>query len=116
MAPTWIPATSTSSSVETVTSTAPARNTFRASFDKELRGGEARLAGEGKLVTGGGKDEKRTGTDLTAKLTLTYPVFEGGDLTIGGVYVSSKGDTNVDGQVKDDYTVYQLKAGLEFGF
>lgn len=88
-----------------------ARNTFSASFDKELRGGEARLSGEGRLVTGGSSDDKRTGTDVIAKLNLTYPVFAGGDLTIGGTYVSA-----ADDPVKDDYSVFELKAGLEFGF
>ena len=93
-----------------------ARNTFRVSFDKELRGGEARLSGEGKFVTGGSSDDKRDGTDFTGKLALTYPVFEGADLKLSGVYVSAKDDTNLDGETKPDYTVYQVKAGLEFTF
>lgn len=92
------------------------RNTFRASFEKSLRGGEATLAGEGKIVTGGSSSDKRDGTDVSAKLTLTYPVFEGANLTVGGLYVSSTGDTNLDGIVKDDYTAYQIKAGLSFEF
>src|SRR5690606_42133222 len=92
-------------------------NTFRVSFDKELRGGEARLSGEGKFVTGGSSDDKRDGTDFTGKLALTYPVFEGADFKLSGVYVNAKDDTNLDGDpAKPDYTVYQVKAGLEFTF
>src|SRR5690606_41140934 len=68
-------------------------NTFRVSFDKELRGGEARLSGEGKFVTGGSSDDKRDGTDFTGKLALTYPVFEGADFKLSGVYVNAKDDT-----------------------
>src|SRR5690606_8831240 len=40
-----------------------ARNTFKASFEKQLRGGEATLKGEGKYVVGGTPDEKGNDRD-----------------------------------------------------
>jgi|GEM_PF-3463835 len=92
------------------------RNTFKASFEKELRNA-AKLAGEGKVVTGYVPDDKRDGTDVTAKLSLTYPVFEGANLEVGGLYVSSKDNTvKDDNGKKPDYTAYQVKAGLAFEF
>lgn len=93
------------------------RNTFKASFEKELRGGEAKLVGEGKYVTGGTPDEKSNGRDVTAKLTLTYPIFEGANLTLGGLYASSRDNTILDnGKPKPEYTVYKVNAGLSFEF
>lgn len=90
------------------------RNTITASFEKELRGGEAKLAGEGKYIRGSVPGDKRdSDTDLVTKLTLTYPVFEGAELNVSGLYVDSKGSTDPD---KPDYTAYQLKAGLAFEF
>jgi len=87
-----------------------ARNTFTVGFDKPLRGGEARLAGEGKLVTGGIPEEAGNESDLTAKLTLTYPVLENAELKVVGAYVSSMGGKS------DEYTVYNLNAGVTFEF
>lgn len=87
-----------------------ARNTFTAAFEKALRGGEATLAGEGKVVTGGKSDEDGNDTDIIAKLTLTYPIFTGASLELGGEYVSSQGSK------ADEYTVYHLGAGLTVEF
>lgn len=87
-----------------------ARNTFSASFEKDLRGGEATLSGEGKYVTGGIPSEAGNESDLTAKLTLTYPVFEGADLKVGGAYVSSSGAKAAV------YSVFNLNAGLTVEF
>lgn len=90
-----------------------ARNTFTVGFEKELRGGEATLSGEGKYVTGGVPEEftdAGNDADLTAKLTLTYPVFERGKLKLGGEYVSSTGDK------RPEYTAYNLNAGLTLEF
>lgn len=87
------------------------RNTFGASFEKDLRGGEAKLSGEGKYVLGGTGAQKDQ-RDLTAKLNLTYPVFANGDLTLGGAYVESLGTQDPG----DEYKAYHLKAGLEIAF
>ena len=83
-----------------------ARNTFRASFEKQLRGGEAILAGKGKLVTGGIPSEEGNETDLTAELSLTYPVFEGAQLKLRGAVTSSVGAK------ANEFNAYHLGAGL----
>jgi len=88
-----------------------ARNTFTVGFEKELRGGEGTLAGQGKYVTGGIPEEDGNETDVTAKLTLTYPVFEGANLKLGGEWVSSKGT-----KAPDEYSVYNVNAGLTIEF
>lgn len=91
-----------------------ARNIFKASFEKSLRGGEAKLVGEGRYVVGviGQGDDEEDGNerDLIAKLKLTYPVFSGADLNIGGEYVRSSGSK------ADPYSVLQLKAGVSVSF
>lgn len=91
-----------------------ARNIFKASFEKILRGGEARLVGEGKYVIGvigeGLDQEDGNERDLIAKLKLTYPVFNGADLNIGGEYVRSAGSK------ANEYDVFQLKAGVSMKF
>lgn len=89
-----------------------ARNTLSASFEKELRGGEAILSASGKLITGGNDDEDpvRNERDLIANVKLTYPVFNGANLTVGGEWVSSQGS------LADEYNVFRLDAGMKVEF
>lgn len=91
------------------------RNTVSASFEKSLRGGEATLAGGAKYVTGGNPDEDKVGNDrdLVANLKLTYPVFDGANLILGGEWVRSEGNRL---PASNEYNVFRLDAGVKVEF
>lgn len=86
------------------------QHTFRSAFERNIL--EATLDGEIKYVIGGVTDHKGNDRDLTTKVNVTYPIFDGGKLSLGGVYVSSQG--NKSGA--ESYEVYDIKAGLEVAF
>ncbi len=91
------------------------RNTFMASFEKSLREGEATLAGGAKYITGGNPDEDESGNerDLVANLSLTYPVFEGANLVLGGEWISSQGNRL---PTSNEYNVFRIDAGMKVEF
>jgi len=99
-----------------------ARNTISASFEKPLRGGEATLAGAAKYITGGNPDEDKLGNDrdLVASLQLTYPVFAGANLVLGGEWVSSQGNRALPpggpAATASEYNVYRVDAGVKIEF
>jgi len=53
---------------------------------------------------------ERNEQDLVARVNFTYPVFEGGAVTLGGDYVTSQG------AVANEYQAYSLKGGLTVQF
>lgn len=92
------------------------RNTLRTTFHRALSADGGSLSGEVKLVTGGLEATpgtvalERNEQDLVAKVNFAYPVFEGGEVTLGGEYASSQG------AVANEYQAYSLKAGLTVSF
>ena len=62
------------------------------------------------------KRKSAPATNSRAKLTLTYP-YSSAAIWRSAVPTSARLATRTSmDEIKDDYTVYQLKAGLEFGF
>lgn len=87
-----------------------AQHAIKTAFQRGV--GAGLLGGEAKYVIGGIQDREGNDRDLTAKLNLHYPVFEGGTFKINSVYVSSQGEKSG----ADVYEVFDLKAGLEIAF
>ncbi len=91
-------------------------NTVRAAFERAIGTEGASLDGELKLAIGGLQATpgtavgERNEQDLVARVNFTYPVFEGGAVTLGGDYVTSQG------AVANEYQAYSLKGGLTVQF